>query len=307
MQLIKFLSIVLLLSDYSANIMAQDTTNNLMNKLENETTINQTTYTTATFKYTRVIDGHSVENLPKNVLDLRISHRFNPINTGIYNFFGLDNAVMRLGFDYGITNNFMVGIGHNVFQKTYDGFFKIKILSQSTGKKNMPLTLSFVPVIAINTLIQPDSPKIHFSDRVSSVFQILIARKFSENFSLQLMPTYIHADNISFDHQKQNIVAIGIASTHRLSKRINLNAEYYFQLPEMQAQNSHNVLSFGVDIGTGGHVFQLLFSNSTGMTEKTFISETTGHWNDMDALFGFNISRVFQLKKAARSKPEWKL
>ena len=107
-----------------------------MNQLEKETGENKTMYTTATFKSTRIINGHSVENLPANVLDVRISHRFGPLSNGLYQFFGLDYSPfnVRIGFDYGITNNFMIGVGHNAWQKTYDAFFKIKILRQSTGK-----------------------------------------------------------------------------------------------------------------------------------------------------------------------------
>ena len=241
-------------------------------------------------------DGHSIVNLPAHVLDVRISHRFDPINNGLYNFFGLDAAVMRLGFDYGITNNVMIGLGHSVYQKTYDAFFKVRLLKQSTGQVLMPVSLSFVPTFAVNTLKQFDGNKTMFSDRLSYVLQLLIARKFSDNFSLQLMPTFIHADNISFLHVDQNIAAMGIAATHRVSKRINVNAEYYYRLND-HGSTAHNVLSFGMDLGTGGHIFQLHFTNSIGMTEKSFIAETRNRWEDGDVLFGFNISRVFQLDK----------
>jgi hypothetical protein len=301
---IKFLLLPLLFLGFSKNIFSQDSTD-LMNQLVNQTEKNKIHYAENTFKYTRVVDGHSVENLSKKVLDVRISHRFDPVNSGIYNFFGLDVAVMRLGFDYGISNNFMIGVGHSVYQKTYDGFFKWRILRQSSGAANMPITLSFVPTVAVNTLRQFDSGKTTFSDRVSSVFQLLIARKLSESFSLQLMPTFIHADNISFNHTKQNIIAIGIAGTQKVSKRMNVNVEYYYQLPDDQAPGAHNVLSLGIDLGTGGHVFQLHFTNSLGMTEKSFISETPGQWSDGDIMFGFNISRVFQLG-GKHKKKDWK-
>jgi hypothetical protein len=284
----------ILMASFFACVHAQDSTN-LLSKLVRESESGKTVYVENTFKYTRVVDGQSIVNLPAHVLDVRISHRFDPVNSGIYNFFGLDEAVMRLGFDYGITNNLMIGLGHSVYQKTYDGFLKIKLLKQSTGAKQMPLSVSFVPTIAINTLKQTNT-KTLFADRVSYVFQLLIARKFSENFSLQFMPTFIHADKISFSHNVQNIAAIGIAATHRLSKRVNINGEYYYRLNDY-GSDAHNVLSFGIDLGTGGHVFQLHFTNSIGMTEKSFISETMYRWENGDVLFGFNISRVFQLKK----------
>ncbi len=294
MRLIKPVFLVLVFLVSSQIIFAQDTTS-LMNELIGENQ-SPTTYTKSTFDYTRIVDGHSVETLPKNVLDLRISHRFGPVNSGLYNFFGLDNATMRLGFDYGITNNFMIGVGHSTFQKTYDGFLKLKVLRQSKGEVNMPVTVSMLAAFSNNTLRMPDSLKTTFGDRTASVFQILIARKISEGFSFQIMPTYIHADKISFNHPKKDIIAIGAAARQRISKRLSLSGEYYYQLPETQSPSSHNVLSFGIDIGTGGHIFQLHFTNSIGLNEKTFISETTGRWDKGDVLFGFNISRVFQLK-----------
>ncbi|MEO8416604.1 MAG: DUF5777 family beta-barrel protein, partial [Ginsengibacter sp.] len=305
MRLIKFLlPATMLLSIYNKS-NAQDTTRverdaNLMNQLETQEVKNETQYATATFKYTHVIDGQSVENLPARVLDVRILHRFGPLSSGIYNFFGLDYSPfnVKIGFDYGITNNVMIGVAHSGYNKTYDAFFKFKLLQQSTGVVKSPVTISFVPTVTISTLkpsqidpaVKPDpATKI---DRASYVLQLLVARKFSEGSALQLTPTFIHVDNISFFHNKRNIFAIGIAGRQKLSKRINFNAEYYYQLPDMKAPGAHNVLSFGMDIGTGGHVFELLFSNSFGLTEKQFISETSGRWDNADALFGFNISRV---------------
>ncbi len=300
MRVIKLGLTIILFFVFEGMILAQDTSN-LMNQLEKEVAQNETVYTTATFKSSRIINGHSIETLPAHVLDLRISHRFGPVSSGIYNFFGLDNATMRLGFDYGINNNIMVGVGHSTYQKTYDAFFKAKILRQSTGKLTMPVTATFVSAIALNSLKPRDFDSKPDSgvdiNRASYVFQLLIGRKFSGKFSLQIIPTFIHADNISFLHNEHNIFAIGIGGKHKISKRISLNAEYYYQLPGNKAPGSHNVLSFGIDIGTGGHVFQLHFTNSMGLTEKSFITETTGRWDHSDVLFGFNISRVFQLKK----------
>lgn len=277
---------------------AQDTTD-IMSKLESETERSQRVYTKSTFKTTRLVSGHSVETTAPGVLDFRINHRFGKINDGIYELFGLDNASMRMGFDYGITKNLMVGIGHSTYQKTYDAFIKIKLLRQSTGKINMPITIAYVPTIAINTLrpLSSSTPKPSFSDRVSFTNQLIIGRKFSENLSLELMPTYIHRDNVSFAYNNINSFAIGIGGRQKISRRVSINAEYYYQLPDTQAPGATNVLSLGVDIETGGHVFQLHLTNSQGMTEKAFIAETSGRWDKGDILFGFNISRVFHIKK----------
>ncbi|HUZ61617.1 MAG TPA: DUF5777 family beta-barrel protein [Hanamia sp.] len=303
MRIMKLVLIATFFSVFSEKTLAQDTTN-LMNQLINEAAKNKTFYTQSTFQYTHIINGQSVESLPANVLDVRILHRFGPISSGIYNFFGLDYSPfnVKVGFDYGITNNFMVGIAHGGYQKTYDGFFKVKIFKQSTGSVNMPISVSFVPTLAISTLKREEiDPSVKLDsgakiNRASYVFQLLIARKFSEGFSLQITPTFIHADNISYYHPDRDIFAIGVAGRQKLSKRFGVNAEYFYQMPGTKAPGAHNVLSFGVDIGTGGHVFELLFSNSFGLTEKSFITETSGQWGKGNALFGFNISRVFQLK-----------
>ena len=326
MRLIKSLFIAIVLFIFSGKIIAQDTTKkivaqdttNLMNQLEKEAGENKTVYTIATFKSTRIINGHSVENLPAHVLDFRISHRFGPLKNGIYQFFGLDNGFfnVRIGFDYGITNNFMVGIGHNSLQKTYDGFFKVKILRQSAGAVKMPVTVSFVPTFAISTTKPGDfgfepSDSLAKIDRLSYVLQLLIGRKFSEGLSLQIMPTFIHADNTSFNHikndiYKRDIFAIGIGGQQKISKRMSLNAEYYYQLPDTKAPGATNVLAVGIDIGTGGHVFQLHFTNSIGLTEKSFISETYKLGDNSGVRFGFNISRVFQLGKKHKDSMDWK-
>jgi hypothetical protein len=257
-----------------------------------------TFYSTATFKTTRLINGHSVENVGKGVLDVKISHRFGNINEGGYELFGLDKATMRMGFDYGITKNIMIGIGRSTFQKTYDGFVKVKILKQSRGKINMPVTLSYVPTFAIATLKYDDKKRNKdFGSRVTYTHQLIIARKFSDKTSLQLMPTFIHHNLVSLASEPNNLFAIGIGGRQKLTKRISINAEYYYQLPGTKLKGSSNSLSVGFDIETGGHVFQLHFTNSQGMNETTFISNTKGKWDKGDILFGFNISRVFTIRK----------
>lgn len=276
----------------------QDTTD-LMAKLEKQSdSVNEITYTTATFKTTRLVNGHSVENVGKGVLDVKISHRFGKLNNGAYQLFGLDNATMRMGFDYGITKNLMVGIGRSTFEKTFDAFFKVKLLKQSSGKRNMPITVSYVPTIAVRSLKWEDpNRKNLFSSRLSYTHQLIIGRKFSEGTSLQLMPTYIHRNLATLAADPNDLFAIGIGGRQKLSKRISFNAEYYYQLPNSKIEGTTNALSLGFDIETGGHVFQLHFTNAMAMTEKNFISETTGKWGKGDILFGFNISRVFTINK----------
>jgi len=279
---------------------ARDTTD-LMSKLESEasgTNKDSTYYARATFKTTRLINGHTVENVGKGVLDVKISHRFGHLNSGGYNLFGLDDASMRMGLDYGITNNLMVGIGRSTYQKAYDAFFKLKILRQSTGKTNMPITLSYVPTIVLKTFPKPDPEKTtYFSSKLFFSHQLIIARKFSTNTSLQLMPTFVHRNLAPLVSDPNNLLSIGIGGRQKISKRVSINVEYYYQLPGYKQDSTTNCLSIGFDIETGGHVFQLHFTNSRGMNEPTFITETTGKWGKGDISFGFNISRVFNIGK----------
>lgn len=296
----KIIGLLILCIGVTVSSLAQQAdTTDLMAQLEKESnSINATNYTTATFKTTRLVNGHTVENVGKGVLDVKISHRFGTLNKGGYELFGLDNATMRLGFDYGITRYLMVGIGRSTFQKTFDGLIKIKLLRQSSGKRNMPITLSYVGTAALMSLKWADtSRKNYFSSRLSYTHQLIIGRKFSDGTSLQLMPTYIHRNLAVLATDPNDLYAIGIGGRQKLTKRLSFNFEYYYQIPKYRIEGTTNPLSVGFDIETGGHVFQLHFTNSTGMTEKNFITGTTGKWEKGDVLFGFNISRVFTLGK----------
>jgi len=261
-----------------------------------------TNYTTASFKTTRVINSQSLENTAGGVLDVKISHRFGFINGGAYELYGLDEATIRIGADYGITDRLMVGLGRSSFEKTYDGFMKYKILRQSKGNVNMPVTLSWYSSMAVTTLKFPDETREnYFSSRMSYTHQLLVGRKFSENFTLQLMPTLVHRNLTKNEDEKNDVYAIGIAARQKLTKRLAINVEYFYLLPDQVNEMYENSLSIGFDIETGGHVFQLHFTNSTSMIDRGFITETVGNWLDGDVHFGFNISRVFTIKKNKQS------
>jgi hypothetical protein len=281
--------------------VAQD---DLMNMLEEESDTNKKPdYATASFKTTRVINGHSIENVGSGVLDFRISHRFGLINGGGYELWGLDQASMRMAFDYGITQWLMIGLGRSSYQKQYDGFAKAKLFRQSSGSRNFPVTISATGSVMYKSIAFDDPSRINY---VSSNFfysgQLLIGRKFNESLSLQVVPTIIHYNLVPNLGDPNDIFSVGLGGRAKLSKRLSINAEYYYQLPQYQFQGMHNSLAIGFDIETGGHVFQLNFTNSTGMTERTFISETTGNFFTGDIHFGFTISRVFTIVKPKEFK-----
>jgi hypothetical protein len=257
-------------------------------------------YTSASFKSTRVINGHSLENTLHGVLDFRIGHRFGFLNGGIGEFFGLDQATIRLGLDYGITDRLMVGIGRSSFQKTLDGFVKYKFLRQCDAGCEMPVTLAVVAASSMTTLRDELLPwynadfENYFSHRLGYSFQVIVGRKFSEGLSMQLNPGVVHRNLVPTEDDLHDLYHLSGAGRAKLTKRLALTAEYFHVL-EGLADGRHNSLSIGFDIETGGHVFQLHFTNSTAMFERGFITETTGDWGRGDIHFGFNISRVFQV------------
>ena len=260
-----------------------------------------TEYTTATFKATRILNGHSIERTNEGQLDFRISHRFGTINSGAYEFFGLDQAHIHLSLEYGIKDWIMIGIGRGTFEKTVNGFTKFSILRQSSGLKTMPISLSYMTGIYVNGL-RWDDPEgdIEFYHRLSFVHQLQIARKFSPGFSFQLTPSYLHQNLVAGPTDPNDLFAIGAGSRIKLSKRISVNAEYFYLFkPENETLTTaiYSPLSLGIDIETGGHVFQIIFTNSVGMEENAFLGHTTGRWLDGDIHIGFNISRMFQIKK----------
>ncbi len=254
-------------------------------------------YTEATFKTTRIANGHSIENVGKGVLDFRINHRFGMLNQGIRDFFGLDNATTRIGADYGITEQLMIGVGRSTYLKDYDGFFKYKILRQTTNDR-MPFSLSVLGSISIQTVdaYAPSGESYSFNNRLGYVSQLLLARKFSSAFSLQLMPTYLHYNLVRYRNDPNDIFSLGVGGRIKLTKRLSLTGEYYMLLGD-RLRGTKNALSMGLDIETGGHVFQLLFTNAMGITEKTVIGQTFGDINKGAIHFGFNISRVFTIVK----------
>lgn len=255
-----------------------------------------TDYAKASFKTSRVINLHSLENTASGVLDFKISHRFNTVQNGLYDFFGLDGANLRIGFDYGVTDRLAVGFGRSNYEKSLDAFAKYKILRQSKGKRNMPITLAVFGSVAMQTLkwANPDRDN-HFSSRLYYTGQLIVGRKISEGFSLQLSPTIVHRNLVATFEESNDVLALGIGTRVKLSKRLALNLEYIYVLPDQLAPQFVNSLSVGLDIETGGHVFQLHFSNSRIMIEKGFIAETTNKWEDGGIHFGFNISRVFTI------------
>lgn len=290
-----------ILTLFGQNLVAQTSLLDEVGK--DEATIEYVKYS---FKTNRVINLHSLENTAAGVMDFKISHRFNPIDNGFYDLFGLDGAQQRFGFDFGLTDNLTVGVNRNSYRKAYDGFVKYRLLRQSTGKVNMPITLAVMTSAAVEAQKFDDPTREnYFSSRMFYTSQIIIGRKFSEGFTLELVPTYVHRNLVATATDKNDIYALGAGTRVRLTKRVALTGEYMYVFPNQLAVNYKNMLSLGVDIETGGHVFQLHFTNSPSMSEYSFVTQ-----NDTDFFakggsgmrMGFNVSRVFTLWGGEKKK-----
>ncbi len=255
-------------------------------------------YVTSTFKGTRILSGHSVENRKKNALEFVISHRFGRVNLGIDELYGLDQSNIRFAFEYGLTDALMVGLGRSSFDKTYDGFVKYKLWRQRSGKGALPVSVSFFGSAAYRTAKDFDPEKKPTrSQKLAYTTQILIARKFSPGFSLQFTPTFIHRNSVKTALDPHDILAMGLGGRVKLTKRMSFNAEYFYTLNPLVSIPATNAVALGIDIETGGHVFQIILSNSITMIEKSFITESTDRFFEGDIHLGFNISRAFQTGK----------
>ena len=259
---------------------------------------NKTQFVSATFKTTRLVNGHTIETTGKGVLDVKISHRFGPLGGplgGAYNFFGLDVATMRMGFDYALGKNVTIGVGRTTFKKELDGFIKWRPVRQATGGSSFSWVL--VTGMSVYTFKNTDPQnKASFSSRVGYYYQSIFGRKFSKRFSLQLSPTLVHRNKVETG-DVNDIYAIGIGSRFKLSKRTAFVIDYFPVFNRPKNSITKDAFSVGFDIETGGHVFQLHFSNATGMNERAFITDTQDSWGRGEIRFGFNLSRVFTVKK----------
>jgi hypothetical protein len=290
----KFLPIVFLLI-YSSVVIAQE---DLMKELE-ESDKDDIEYAFQTFKGTRIVNGHSVETKGMGSLEFIFAHRFGPINGGAFEMFGLDDAYVRLGLDYGITDNISVSIGRNSVDKTMDGYIKYKLLRQSKGARNFPVTVTALGGTAYQTTPKKELVPEGFKniDRLAYVGQLLIARKFTPGISFQLMPTFVHKNAVDRRRENNNQFALGGGGRIKITRSVALTGEYYHRFNTLSGNNRYNTLGLGIDIETGGHVFQLVLTNTQKLTERAFITETEGDFTDGDIHFGFNVTRTFQLKK----------
>ncbi|SFS87895.1 hypothetical protein SAMN04487906_2020 [Zhouia amylolytica] len=246
----------------------------------------------AAFKSLKIVNFESTKLAAAKEFRFVVSHRFGSVKNGIDDFFGLDNAVTRIQFIYGISDKFNIGISRSSFQKVYDIQFKYRLLTQREG--GFPVTVSGYSVGGINTSYDEDlDPAISFGDKLSYVQQILISRKFNDRLSLELAPSYLYEAYPSPLVQHENQFVMGMGGRYKIANRWSINMDYGIHTNRTPSSPFHNPLSIGVDLETGGHVFQMHFTNAEGMMERGFLSHASGDWGDGDFFFGFNLTRTF--------------
>ncbi|MDE3212817.1 MAG: hypothetical protein KGM98_06250 [Bacteroidota bacterium] len=284
--------LVVLLIVNSSVLFAQG---DLLSLVDNQPAKKQ--YITAAFKSTRVINDHSMEFLGKGVLDVRILHRFGLLSSGANNLYGLDQANMRMGFSYGVTNRLMVGVGRSNIGKDLDAFIKLRPIWQSKGGPwSMPFSLVLVSGTTLSTMPWSDpTRKNYFSSRMAFYNEVIIGRKFNDNFSLQISPMMVHRNLVPLATDSNDTYAIGIGGRIKISKRVAFVVDYHHIVSGLDMHTYKDPLSIGVDIETGGHVFQLHFTNATGLNEVQYLTGTTNSWGKGQVGFGFNLSRVFTI------------
>lgn len=265
----------------------------------------KTEYASNIFKATRVVNSHSVELPAKQNLQFVIQHRFGKADEGWRNFFGIDDADMRIGLEYGIFDWWSAGCGRSSVGGTFDFYSRLKFLRQSKGTKKIPLSMVWYSNMGI--ISKQQSEKVETVHRLSYAHQLLIARKFTRNFSFQLMPAYVHLNLVPDSVDRNDIFSIGFGARYLITRSVSLNVEYFQPLTkrksfatspngEAKGELYTGSLSFSVDIETGGHVFQVTLTNSRGMIEQLYIPNNTGYWWDNEIHLGFNIHRNITFK-----------
>jgi hypothetical protein len=246
----------------------------------------------AAFKGLQIVTMQSTKLAAKGEFYFVVSHRFGDLTNGLDNFFGLDNAYTKLGGIYGVTQWASVGLSRQTYNKTFEFTGKFKLGNQQVD--GFPITIVAYTTMDVNTKLSVDEyPNLKDVNRLAYTMQLPISRKFSNSFSMEINPIYVHKNLYDPLFEKENQFLIATGGRYKLTKRLSLNLEYAARLDAPEQTILQNPLSAGLDIETGGHVFQLLFSNSQAMNDVAYFTNATGKWNGGGIYFGFNMYRVF--------------
>jgi hypothetical protein len=293
-QKIKSLILLSLALLFATTANAQD---DLLEMLESPDDKNQKVF--ATFKTTRIVNSHSIETVKRKSLDFRVTHHFGDVAGeagGVHTLYGLDQAAdIRIAFEYGINDRFTVGVGRSKIAELLDGYVKYRLTSQTQDNK-MPVSTTLFMNAGLTPQKNIRGEYDNAAHRLSYTYQILIARKFSQNFSFQIMPSFLHRNYVFESADENDIFSLGVGGRLKLTKRFAILADYFYSFSKFRQENKDQYdapLGIGVEIETGGHVFHMFFTNNAGIVENVFIPNTTSSWAKGEFKFGFNISRTF--------------
>jgi hypothetical protein len=245
---------------------------------------------TSAFKALKIVNLESTKVAAKGDIYFVVAHRFGSIQDGFEGFYGLDNANTQIKFIYGITDVVHVSAARN--QLAYDFAVKYALFPQIKG--GFPVSIVGFNSLSINnTLKESVYPELKFENRLTYVAQLLISKKFSDKLSLEVVPTFFHENFVENEAQANSQYAIGFGGRYKFAKRWSLNIDYGAHLNRASNSVYNNPFSIGFDLETGGHVFQMHFTNSQGIDEAGYLARTTGDWSKGDVFFGFNLARVF--------------
>lgn len=282
-----FLSLVFGLS-VIAQVSAQD---DLLNQLDTVKS-KEKQIEFAGFKGLQICNMQSTKLTSKGEWYILISHRFGDLTEGLDNFFGLDDAYTKLGGIYGVTNWLSVGLSRQTNNKIYELTAKYRLKRQEAN--GFPVTIVGYNTMDINTNLSTDIyPGLETYNRFAYSTQLLISRKFSEKFTAELTPIYIHKNLYDETTERENQFVLGLGGRYKITKRLSVNLEYAPRIDAPENTVYHDLLSVGLDIETGGHIFQLVFSNSQTMNDVYVFTNATGDWTGGSLYFGFNLYRVF--------------
>lgn len=277
-------TILLLLSSFG--VLAQE--DDLLKDIDT-LSINTDTFIPPSFKGLQIVTSQSTKLAAKGDLFFLVAHRFGDVSEGFNNFFGLDDAATEIGFIYGLTDGLSLSLSRETFMKTYEAGIKYRILKQTD---TFPVEVVGFNTLGFNTQLKKDDfPYLETTHRLSYLTQLLVSRRFNEDFSLQLSPSYVHKNLYIENVDENDQLFAGIGGRYKISKRVSVNAEYFVNFSDSDVYK--NPLSLGVDIETGGHVFQLLFSNSQVNSDIGYLTNVVGDWTKGNVYFGFNLYRVF--------------
>jgi len=271
-------------------ITAQD---DLLNQLDAEKS-DVKEIETSTFKGLQICNMQSTKLTAKGEWYMLVSHRFGDLTNGFDNFFGLDNALTKFGGIYGVSDWLSLGASRHTYHKTYELTAKYKLANQEIS--GFPVTIVGYNTMDINSEKKDATmPGLKFNHRLAYTTQLLISRKFSDSFSLELTPIYVHKNLYDGIKDQKSTLLLGSGARYKVAKRLSVNLEYAarLNLPEESVSMYQNPLTIGLDIETGGHVFQLVLSNSQPMNDVAVYTNALGDWNGGSIYFGFNMYRVF--------------